>query len=162
MIILNACQLINNQYLGMAKLWLLFGTLAQRTNVVFHHLVHDRETVLEPLQPSLPTLPWYREITGWYYCRPTVHYRVYYEGRDSDKSVDTAESDVCQKFYSTYIKQSLTGGLMALWCPHLISLGFHKMPHAEGCSEIFSALFKYFEKAPETRHTSSPSKRRKL
>src|SRR5204862_7765713 len=76
--------------------------------------------------------------------------RPYYEGRDSDKSVDTAESEVCRKFYSTYTKQSLTGGLMALWCPHLICLGFHKMPHAEGRNDIFSALFKYFEKAPET------------
>ena len=150
MIFLNAYHPINNQYSGMAELRLLSGTLAQRANVVFHHLVHDRETVIEPLQSSPPTLPRYWETTGCYYGRPAVRYRPYYEGRDSDKSVDTAESEVCRKFYSTYTKQSLTGGLMALWCPHLICLGFHKMPHAEGRNDIFSALFKYFEKVPET------------
>ena len=94
MIFLNAYHPINNQYSGMAELRLLSGTLAQRANVIFHHLVHDRETVIEPLQSSPPTLPRYWETTGCYYGRPAVCYRPYYEGRDS-KSVDTAESEVC-------------------------------------------------------------------
>ena len=37
---------------------------------------------------------------------------------------------------------------MALWCPHLICLGFHKMPKAEGRDDVFSALFCYFNIAP--------------
>ena len=38
---------------------------------------------------------------------------------------------------------------MALWCPHLICLSFHKIPCAEGQNDIFSTLYVYFEKAPE-------------
>lgn len=54
----------------------------------------------------------------------------------------------CRKLYTTYGKRTLTGGIMALWCPHLVCLGWHKMPTAEGRNDVFSALFKYWEKAP--------------
>jgi len=39
---------------------------------------------------------------------------------------------------------------MGLWCPHLVCLGFHMIPHAEGRNDVFSALWVYFEKAPRT------------
>ena len=38
---------------------------------------------------------------------------------------------------------------MALWCPHLVCLGFHKMPKLEGRNDVFSALYKYWETAPK-------------
>ena len=38
---------------------------------------------------------------------------------------------------------------MALWCPHLIRLWFHKIPRAEGRKDVFSALYVYLEKASE-------------
>jgi hypothetical protein len=38
---------------------------------------------------------------------------------------------------------------MAIWCPHLVCLGFHKIPKAEGRNDVFSALYVYFKKAPE-------------
>jgi hypothetical protein len=38
---------------------------------------------------------------------------------------------------------------MALWCQHLVCLGFHKIPKAEGRNDVFSSLYVYFEKAPE-------------
>ena len=37
---------------------------------------------------------------------------------------------------------------MAFWCPHLVCLGFHKMPKVEGRDDVFSALYCYFETAP--------------
>ena len=78
-------------------------------------------------------------------------YRPLYEDRDDIKSFDDAEGqESCRKFYSTYSKRNLTGGLMGLWCPHLVCLGFHFIPRAEGRNDVFSALWVYFEKAPRT------------
>ena len=38
---------------------------------------------------------------------------------------------------------------MALWCPHLICLSFHKMPNCEGRNDVFSAIFQYWNQAPK-------------
>lgn len=86
------------------------------------------------------------EITGCFYGKDLERVRPYYEGRDNDKSPQSEQ--LCQKYYETYKKEKLTGGLMALWCPHLVCLGFHKMPTAEGRDDVFSALLCYFETAP--------------
>ena len=44
------------------------------------------------------------------------------------KTGDTA----CGKYYNTYKKQGLIGGLMVLWCRHSICVGFHVIPTCEG------------------------------
>lgn len=55
----------------------------------------------------------------------------------------------CNKFYETYGKRGQTGGLMAVWCPHCICLGFHCIPKGEGRNDVFSAVFTRWETAPE-------------
>ncbi|KIJ24236.1 hypothetical protein M422DRAFT_194900, partial [Sphaerobolus stellatus SS14] len=59
------------------------------------------------------------------------------------------EESECGKYYNEYKKAKLTGGLMILWCTHSISLSFHIMPRAEGQSDVFSAIFCHWPKAPK-------------
>ena len=88
------------------------------------------------------------EITGSCYGRSMKRMRPFYEGRDGSRKEKNTDDQICQKFYETYKKEKLTGGLMALWCPHLVCLGFHKMPKSEGRDDVFSAIYSYFEIAP--------------
>ena len=150
MIFLNVPHSNSAQFFGIAELRHLCGALARHATAVFNHLANGRIIVRQPLEtPPTPT-PRHWETTGCYYGRPPVRYRPYYEGQDSDKSQDSADPEAYRKFYSSYTKQNQTGGLMAMWCPHLICLGFHKILHAEGRNDVFSALFTYFQKTPET------------
>ena len=55
----------------------------------------------------------------------------------------------CQKYYSQYGENRLTGGIMAVWCTHSICYGFHCIPQAEGRNDVFSAIYTRWEKAPE-------------
>ncbi|KDQ56421.1 hypothetical protein JAAARDRAFT_132449 [Jaapia argillacea MUCL 33604] len=55
----------------------------------------------------------------------------------------------CNKFYKTYSKNNLTGGILVLWCTHTICLGFHYIPVAEGQNDVFSAIYTQFAVAPE-------------
>ncbi|KDQ56826.1 hypothetical protein JAAARDRAFT_59063 [Jaapia argillacea MUCL 33604] len=55
----------------------------------------------------------------------------------------------CNKFYKTYSKNNLTGGILVLWCTHAICLGFHCIPVAEGRNDVFSAIYTRFVVAPE-------------
>jgi hypothetical protein len=51
--------------------------------------------------------------TGAYYGKPKLRLRPFYEGRDGSKRDDTRkEEQTCNKFYETYKKQKLTGGLV--------------------------------------------------
>ena len=111
----------------------LSGTLAHRATLIFDDLVQNRDIVRAPMQPP-ESSPRDWEDSGSFYGRPPIRRRPYYEGRDNDRSIDKAETGQCKKYYSTYGKQNLTGGLMAIWCPHLICLGFHLIPRAEGRS----------------------------
>lgn len=91
------------------------------------------------------------EVTGCFYARDLKRVRPFYEGRDTEgRSTDGIEQgeQVCQKYYETYKKDKLTGGLMALWCTHLVCIGSHKMSEAEGRDDLFSALLCYFDTAP--------------
>jgi hypothetical protein len=126
----------------------LSGALANRAKLTFNDLVNRRDIMKSTCEnPSSSFREW--EETGSFYGRPPIRHRPFYEGRDNDKQIDAAESGKCKKYYSTYGQQTLTGGIMAIWCPHLICLGFHKIPVAEGRNDVFSALYVYFEQAPE-------------
>ena len=57
--------------------------------------------------------------------------------------------DVCGKYYDTYKKQGLVGGLMILWCCHLICVRFHIIPICEGRDDVFSALYTQWPTAPK-------------
>jgi hypothetical protein len=126
----------------------LSGVLAHRAKITFDDLVNNRDIVCSTHEsPPYVSHEW--EETGSFYGRPPIRYRPFYEGRDNDNAIDAAETGRCKKYYSTYGQRTLTGGIMAIWCPHLICLGFHKIPRAEGRNDVFSALYVYFEKAPE-------------
>jgi hypothetical protein len=128
----------------------LCQVLATRATLMFDDLVHNRAIIRSNTdRPAFSPYDW--EDTGSFYGRPPLRHRPFYEGRDNEleTTVDSAETGKCKKYYSTYKQQTLTGGLMALWCPHLICLGGHKIPKAEGRNDVFSGLFVYFEKAPE-------------
>jgi hypothetical protein len=126
----------------------LSGVLANRATLTFNDLVNTRD-IMSSTHENPPSSFREWEETGSCYGRPPIRYRPFYEGRDDDKQIDSAETGKCKKYYSTYGKQTLTGGVMAIWCPHLICLGFHKIPRAEGRNDVFSALYVYFERAPE-------------
>ena len=128
----------------------LCGTLADRAQSVFNQLVTKRK-IINATSERPPAADRVWEETGSYYGRLPLRYRPYYDGRDDSKAFDNADNaNSCRKFFSTYSKRTLTGGLMGLWCPHLICLGFHLIPHAEGRNDVFSALWVYFDKAPQT------------
>ncbi|KAG2347970.1 hypothetical protein BDR05DRAFT_875440 [Suillus weaverae] len=55
----------------------------------------------------------------------------------------------CNKFYKTYSKNNLTGGILILWCTHSVCLGFHSIPVVEGQNDVFSTIYIQFPIAPK-------------
>jgi len=136
----------------------LASALADRARNVYDHLVESRvmidegndEAVDEQNSDDGTVNDW--SVTGCYYGKPYVRYRPFYEGRDEETVDDAAGKEVgssCKKYFSTYSKDKLTGGLLAFWCPHLVCLGYHAIPKAEGRNDVFSGLYCFFEKAPQ-------------
>jgi len=123
--------------------------LALESRRVFEQLKLNRTVVIQADVNQYRRGPREWELTGCFYGRELQRLRPFYEGRDVERLNARASRDqICQKYYETYKKEKLTGGLMALWCPHLVCLGFHKMPKAEGRDDVFSALLCYFESPP--------------
>ena len=120
----------------------LSRVLAERAQFMYDKLVEERNIICDTHKsPAHSPGEW--KDTGSYYGRAPLRHRPYYENRDTETkaSVDIAESGACKKYYSTYKKKpTLTGGLMAIWCQHLICLGFHKILKAEGRNDVFSGL----------------------
>lgn len=90
--------------------------------------------------------------TGVCYGTPAIRIRPHYtqikgDGLGEDK-LEKAESE-CGKYYNTYSKARLTGGIMVLWCQHSVCVGFHVIPTAEGRNDVFSALFTHWPVAPK-------------
>ena len=61
---------------------------------------------------------------------------------------DTLDGE-CGKYYETYHKAGLVGGLMVLWCQHSICVGFHIIPTCEGWNNVFSAIYTQWPTAPK-------------
>lgn len=80
--------------------------------------------------------------------RPKYPSLAYESGSDGIGIDDDKDSDICQKFYSTYSKKRLTGGIMCVWCTHSVCYGFHCIPSAEGRNDVFSAIYTRWAKAP--------------
>ena len=126
----------------------LCRVLAERAKMIYEDLIAKRDVIVsDDGHEEIHTRSW--EQTGCYYGKAICRLRPFYEGKDIEKPGNVNDEGTCRKLYSTYGKKNLTGGLMALWCPHLVCLGFHKMPCAEGRNDVFSAIFKYWEEAPE-------------
>jgi hypothetical protein len=135
-----------------SQLRVLCWLMADRAKTVYETIVNQRKTQIVSDSDSPPedghTLrEW--ERTGCYYGQTPRRFRPFYEGRNVEKSVNMNDEGSRRKFYSTYGKKTLTGGLMALWCPHLVCVGFHLMPKAEGRNDVFSAIFKHWSEAPK-------------
>ncbi|KAF8515124.1 hypothetical protein BU17DRAFT_76913 [Hysterangium stoloniferum] len=91
------------------------------------------------------------KIAHWY-GGPRLWVRPSYPGIPRDGLTEAEimkEETECGKYYGQYKKARLTGGLMILWCTHSIGLGFHIMPKAEGCNDVFSAIYTHWPVAPK-------------
>ena len=126
----------------------VYGLLAQRAQSIYEDILHSRNVILQS-RPLHSMDKFEFEDTGCYYGRPPYRNRPFYEGRDVESVANVNKEGSCRKLYSTYGKKTLTGGLMALWCSHLICLGFHKISKVEGRNDVFSAVFEYWKQAPK-------------
>jgi hypothetical protein len=120
--------------------------LATRTKSVYEKLATHGAA-----PPGAPSVNDWR-TTGACYGKPKLrtrpkYIRVPHDGLTEDK-LERSDSE-CGKYYSTYTKASLTGGLMVFWCRHSICVGFHTIPTAEGRNDAFAGLYCYWPEAPK-------------
>ncbi|TFK61109.1 hypothetical protein BDN72DRAFT_872795 [Pluteus cervinus] len=89
--------------------------------------------------------------TGCYYSLPQIRYRPKYPSlaHDTRKESGGSHGSKCSKYYSTYGKQRLTGGIMGVWCTHSICYGFHFIPAGEGRNDVFSAIYTRWPNPPD-------------
>ncbi|ESK96333.1 hypothetical protein Moror_7119 [Moniliophthora roreri MCA 2997] len=125
--------------------------LAERADTVYTKLAqHDAAPVNMQHHVQALLWPWYH--SGTFYGLPAVRsHQIYTKLKDDGTAVDQDSEQIgdCNKFYKTYSKNNLTGGIMVLWCRHSICLGFHSIPRAEGHNNVFSAIYTRFPKAPQ-------------
>ncbi|KAL7281257.1 LOW QUALITY PROTEIN: hypothetical protein ACG7TL_004565 [Trametes sanguinea] len=125
--------------------------LANRAADVYARLAqHDpAPTCAQPL--TVGSDDW--RVTGTCYGLPAIRTRRVYSKlrHDGDATADINVEDAgeCNKFFKTYPRNKLAGGILALWCTHSICLGFHTIPIAEGRNDVFSAIYTRFPTAPE-------------
>ena len=91
----------------------LAGCLALQSERIFNDLVLRRQ-VLKEFTPRGGETNCEWESTGCFYGRPIQRMRPFYTGRDNEKKRKNGEK-ICEKYYETYKKNKLSGGLMALW-----------------------------------------------
>jgi hypothetical protein len=130
------------------------GWLAGRSFDIFSRLSQHNPPV-----PNLIISPSDPLITGVCYGSPPLHVRPTYKNLAHDElsedrlqNVGTTHSTPdgeCRKYYETYRKAGLVGGLMVLWCHHSICVGFHIIPTCEGRNDVFSALYTQWPTAPK-------------
>ena len=129
--------------------------LCRQTHQVFMQLSQHIPPPPNPL--SVPPSEGYL-VTGVCYGSPAVRVRPKYmhlpndtalEDKLQDLSERRTSDDVCGKYYDTYKKRGLVGGLMVFWCCHSICVGFHVIPTCEGRNDVFSALYTQWPTAPK-------------
>lgn len=131
-----------------AEFRIVAGWLATRARDVFEQLAqHDAAS---PVLAGLPQRPW--QETGTWYGIPAVRQRRVYtklqhDAKPSDR--DANQMGDCNKFYKTYTKNGLAGGMFVMWCTHSVCLGFHSIPVAEGRNDVFAAIYTRFPVAPK-------------
>ena len=124
----------------------LAGWLAERARSVYDRLAQHDPAPVRPIEER----PW--QLTGTCYGLPAVRTRRIYPKLRHDQDptdIDAEEMGDCNKFYKTYSRNKLAGGILVLWCTHSICLGFHTIPVAEGRNDVFAALYTRFPQAPE-------------
>lgn len=131
-------------------LQLLADWLSRRAYEVYSDL-EKNNVQFEPASLSNPLESnWH--TTGVCYGTPPIRVRPHYsqipgDGLGEDK-LEKEESE-CGKYYNTYKKVRLTGGIMVLWCRHSVCVGFHVIPTTEGRNDVFSALYAHWPVAPK-------------
>ena len=80
-------------------------------------------------------------------CTCWIYAKLKHDSQPVDHDPDQLGD--CNKFYKTYSKNKLTGGILVLWCTHSVCLGFHAIPIAEGRNDVFSAIYTRFPNAPK-------------
>ena len=103
---------------------------------------------------TLKSKQYNKSTAGKFYAsRPIYTVIQQYKSIDSKRNKsDNANSSndsaklVCQKTFPT--RQKFSGGIMAFWCEHGISYGFHMIEKAEAQKDVMCALLMHWEKAP--------------
>jgi hypothetical protein len=131
--------------------------LGRRAYQVFNQLSQHAPPTPDP-SPVPPSMAKDYLTTGVCYGSPAVRVRSTYPHLPNDGALEdklqklaerTADDTACGKYYETYKKPSLVGGLMVLWCRHSICVGFHVIPTFEGRNDVFSALYTHWPTAPK-------------
>ncbi|EKM78196.1 hypothetical protein AGABI1DRAFT_28964, partial [Agaricus bisporus var. burnettii JB137-S8] len=103
-----------------------------------------------PLDYSIQDVDGGWKKSGCRYSMPQIRHRPQYPSFPHDISKEPKErGGLCNKYYSEYGHNKLTGGIMAAWCTHSICYGFHCIPESEGRNDVFSALVTRWPKAPK-------------
>ncbi|KAH9478163.1 hypothetical protein JR316_0008616 [Psilocybe cubensis] len=122
-----------------------------RSKVVFDLLRVHEMSQAPPLDKYIPQDEWLK--TGCCYAMPAIRDRSYYPNLPYENGLDLGgadiDEDICHKYYSTYSKKRLTGGIMCVWCTHSVCYGFHCIRAAEGRNDVFSAIYTRWRKAPK-------------
>ncbi|KAK7685317.1 hypothetical protein QCA50_011680 [Cerrena zonata] len=129
------------------------GWLAKCANEVYTRLAQHEPG---PCQDVLTQGNW-QETGTVYGSRAVRRRRKYIKLRNDspqqypgpEQGEENPDAGDCNKFYKTYSKHNLTGGIFVVWCTHSICLGFHSIPHAEGRNDVFSAIYTRFPSAPK-------------
>ncbi|KAL9936487.1 hypothetical protein V8E36_004555 [Tilletia maclaganii] len=118
--------------------------------------VVSTEIGLQSDSDSLASVPYTQSgsLYGAAQCRERPVYVKFGEKSGSVGFNDTAQlgdtPGPCKKYFADYVSQRQTGGIMALWCRHLICVGFHIIPRCEGRNDVFSAIFTRWPTPPTT------------
>lgn len=89
------------------------------------------------------------EAVGKFYAnRPVLCTLQHYQAIDKSttKSLNNNEPSMCQKRFET--KQKYSGGIMAFWCEHGISYGFHMIETSEALRDVMCAILMHWKTAP--------------
>ena len=123
------------------------------------HDVHAQLSQHAPPTSDVPSVPPEGHlVTGVCYGSPAIRVRPKYAHLPDDSALEDKLQDLaerktgdaaCGKYYDTYRKPGLVGGLMVLWCRHSICVGFHIIPTCEGRNDVFSALYTHWPTAPK-------------
>ncbi|KAF6747734.1 hypothetical protein DFP72DRAFT_821346 [Ephemerocybe angulata] len=135
----------------LASLLPILRWIEERTGIVWAAITVDPRPIPLVTIDTHPELGVSWRKTGCFYHLPQIRIRPRYSKLISDrKKADSQRGgDTCGKFYSEYGEQSLTGGIMAVWCTHSVCYGFHCIPSSEGRNDVFSALVTRWPTAPK-------------
>ncbi|KAK0542410.1 hypothetical protein OC846_006622 [Tilletia horrida] len=134
----------------------LIGIVEYQVRVLQPSTSAQTPTLAQPIFNAETLVPF--EQSGTFYGSAKLRNRKLYMGMgekaredisdETQQARDSNEEAQCRKFFTQYVQAKRTGGIMALWCPHLICVRFHAIPKAEGRNDVFSAIFCHWATPP--------------